>query len=93
MLAHWTHRTSGTPASVGAHRRGLSIPALLLTSAHALVDANTAWSPYTAVQVTSRTIRQMIADGRLTGYRSGARLIRVDLNEIDAAMTPFGGTM
>ncbi|WP_155269466.1 excisionase family DNA-binding protein [Mycobacterium avium] len=45
------------------------------------------------MQVTSRTIRQMIADGRLTGYRSGARLIRVDLNEIDAAMTPFGGTM
>jgi excisionase family DNA binding protein len=43
------------------------------------------------IQVTDRTIRQMIADGRLTGYRSGARLVRVDLNEIDAAMQPFGG--
>jgi len=41
--------------------------------------------------VTARTIRQMIADGRLTGYRSGKRLVRVDLNEIDAAMQPFGG--
>jgi len=41
--------------------------------------------------VTERTIRQMIADGRLTGYRSGARLVRVDLNELDAVMKPFGG--
>lgn len=43
------------------------------------------------LQVTDRTIRQMIADGRLTGYRNGARLVRVDLNQIDAAMAPFGG--
>lgn len=41
--------------------------------------------------VTDRTVRQMIADGRLTGYRSGKRLVRLDLNEIDAAMKPFGG--
>lgn len=41
--------------------------------------------------VTTRTIRQMIADGRLTGYRSGSRLVRLDLNEIDCAMRPFGG--
>lgn len=41
--------------------------------------------------VTDRTVRQMIADGRLTGYRNGKRLIRLDVNEIDAAMTPFGG--
>ena len=43
------------------------------------------------LDVTTRTIRQMIADGRLTGYRSGGRLVRVDLNELDAAMKPFGG--
>jgi excisionase family DNA binding protein len=43
------------------------------------------------LQVTDRTIRQMIADGRLTAYRSGTRLVRLDLNEIDAAMRPFGG--
>ena len=42
--------------------------------------------------MTDRTIRQMIADGRLTGYRSGTRLVRVDMNEIDdAVMKPFGG--
>ncbi|MCG5433948.1 excisionase family DNA-binding protein [Mycobacterium sp. MYCO198283] len=41
--------------------------------------------------VTTRTIRQMIADGRLTGYRLNPRFIRIDLNDIDAAMTPTGG--
>lgn len=44
------------------------------------------------IGVTPRTIRQMIADGRITGYRNGPRLIRVDLNEIDdVVMQPFGG--
>jgi len=43
------------------------------------------------IGVTDRTIRQMIADGRLTAYRNGRRIIRLDLNEIDAAMKPFGG--
>jgi len=42
------------------------------------------------LKVTDRTIRAMIADGRLTGYRNGGRLVRLDLNEIDAAMEPFG---
>lgn len=41
--------------------------------------------------VHHRTIRKMIADGRLTGYRSSGRMVRVDLNDIDAAMKPFGG--
>lgn len=41
--------------------------------------------------VTTRTVRQMIADGRLLGRRSGTRLIRLRLDEIDAAMQPFGG--
>ncbi|MGP4057412.1 excisionase family DNA-binding protein [Mycobacterium sp. 4D054] len=41
--------------------------------------------------VTDRTIRAMISDGRLTGYRNGTRLVRVDLNEVDARMTAFGG--
>ncbi|MGC4960072.1 excisionase family DNA-binding protein [Gordonia sp. DT101] len=40
--------------------------------------------------VTDRTVRQMIADGRLRGYRN-RRLIRLDLNEVDASMQPFGG--
>lgn len=41
--------------------------------------------------VTDRTIRQMLADGRLRGYRSGQRLVRLRIAEIDAALTPFGG--
>jgi excisionase family DNA binding protein len=35
------------------------------------------------LQVTERTIRQMLSDGRLKAYRSGTRLIRLDLNDID----------
>ncbi|WGJ84243.1 excisionase family DNA-binding protein [Gordonia sp. SMJS1] len=57
--------------------------------------ANRRWASIQAtadyIGVTDRTVRQMIADGRLTGYRSGKRLIRLDLNEVDAAMRPFGG--
>ena len=45
------------------------------------------------IGVTERTVRQMILDGRLIGYRNGARLVRVDLDEIDAAMQPFGGAV
>ena len=41
--------------------------------------------------VTDRTVRQMIADGRLTAYRNGHKIIRLDLNEVDASMRPFGG--
>ena len=35
------------------------------------------------------TIRRRIADGSLTGFRVGKRLIRVDLNEVDALMRPI----
>ena len=41
--------------------------------------------------VSTRTIRAMIHDGRLTGYRNGKRLVRLDLNDIDAKMVPSGG--
>jgi excisionase family DNA binding protein len=37
--------------------------------------------------VTDRTIRQMVSDGRITGFRGlGARVLRIDLNEIDRVM-------
>jgi excisionase family DNA binding protein len=36
--------------------------------------------------VCIRTIRQMIQDGKIRRYGSSSRLVRVDLNEIDAAM-------
>jgi excisionase family DNA binding protein len=38
-----------------------------------------------------RTIRRWISEGRITGYKLNQRVLRVDLNEIDAAMTPVGG--
>ncbi len=41
--------------------------------------------------VSERTIRQMIADRRLKAYRNGRKIIRLDLNEIDAAMRPMNG--
>lgn len=44
------------------------------------------------LSVTERTIRTMIRDGRLRGYRNG-RFIRLDAVEIDAAMVPFGGSV
>jgi excisionase family DNA binding protein len=37
------------------------------------------------LQISDRTVRRLIADGELTGYRMGRsrRVIRVNLNEID----------
>lgn len=37
--------------------------------------------------VSERTIRRRIAAGALTGYRFGPKLIRVDLNELEAGLT------
>ncbi len=34
-----------------------------------------------------RTIRRRIADGSITGYRMGPRIIRVDLAELDNLLT------
>jgi len=39
--------------------------------------------------VNPRTIRRRIADGTLIGYRMGPRLIRIDLNELDALLRPI----
>jgi excisionase family DNA binding protein len=40
--------------------------------------------------VTDRTIRSMIADKRLKGYSLGARVIRLRLDEVEAALQPIG---
>lgn len=40
-------------------------------------------------ECSTKTIRRRIADGSLTGYRMGARLIRVDLNELDSMLRPI----
>ncbi|MEP9391682.1 helix-turn-helix domain-containing protein [Gordonia sp. VNK1] len=41
--------------------------------------------------VSVRTLRRYIASGRLTAYRVGPRLIKVDLNDLDAMMRRVGG--
>ena len=38
--------------------------------------------------MSSRTIRRYIVAGRITGYRIGPKLLKVDLNEIDRIITP-----
>ena len=40
-----------------------------------------------------RTVRRMIAEGDLTGYRIGKRMLRVDTDELDrlARIVPSGG--
>ncbi len=38
------------------------------------------------LHVNPVTIRMMLTDGRLKAYRMGPRILRVDLNEIDALM-------
>ncbi|NOP96957.1 excisionase family DNA-binding protein [Mycolicibacterium fortuitum] len=43
------------------------------------------------LKVSVRTVKAMIRDGRLTGYRIPPRMTRLDLNELDALVTPFGG--
>lgn len=39
--------------------------------------------------ISERTVRRRIADGTITGYRVGPRLIRVDLAQIDAMLRPI----
>jgi hypothetical protein len=43
------------------------------------------------LDVTTRTVRDMTADGLLRGYRLNRGFVRYDLNEVDAALQPFGG--
>ena len=38
--------------------------------------------------VCTRTIYRWIADGRITGYRAGPKLIKVDLDELDRSIRP-----
>ncbi len=40
-------------------------------------------------QLSVKTLRRYIVDGRITGYRAGPKLIRVDLNELDKLIRPI----
>ena len=39
--------------------------------------------------VSVRTITMLIAEGKIPAYKFGPRLVRVDLNDIDALMKPI----
>jgi excisionase family DNA binding protein len=39
--------------------------------------------------VSTRTLRRYIAQGRLTGYRVGPRLLKVDLDDLDRLARPI----
>lgn len=41
---------------------------------------------------STKTLRRYIAAGRLTAYRLGPRLIRVDLDQLDAILRPIPTT-
>lgn len=41
--------------------------------------------------VNPRTLRRYIAAGRLNAVRVGPRLIKIDLNELEAIFQPVGG--
>ena len=45
----------------------------------------------TYLGVTTRTVHQAIADGRLPAYRLGPRIVRLRRADIDAALQPYGG--
>ncbi len=38
---------------------------------------------------STRTLRRYISPGKLTGYRVGPRLIKVDLNEVEVIVRPI----
>lgn len=41
--------------------------------------------------VDERTVRRWIAEGRINAFRVGARLIKIDVAELDKVMRPVGG--
>lgn len=44
----------------------------------------------TDLGVSEKTIRRYISSGKLEGFRMGARLIRVDMNQVDRLLSPIG---
>ena len=41
------------------------------------------------LNVCTRTVRRLIADGTLVGYRLGSHLIRLDPAQVDALLCPI----
>lgn len=37
-------------------------------------------------RISTQTLRKYISDGKLRAYRAGPRLVRIDLNDVDAML-------
>lgn len=63
-----------------------------LPSINAALPASPRWAskPETAIYIRGsvKTVQRMLDSGKLTGYRLGDRMLRIDLNEVDALMQP-----
>lgn len=53
------------------------------------IEAETIDSAADRLHVTTKTVRRWIAEGRLTAYRVGPRLVRVDAREVDDLLRPI----
>jgi excisionase family DNA binding protein len=42
------------------------------------------------LSVSTKTLRTMLADGRLQAFTLGARVLRIRKSDIDAALSPYG---
>ncbi|QGF24745.1 excisionase family DNA-binding protein [Raineyella fluvialis] len=75
-----------------AQRAGLKVPQDHLPPVRRYATLDQA-SEY--LVCSTRHVRDMIARGEITGYRMGSKSVRVDLNEIDAALSviPTGGRL
>jgi len=79
--------SSATGGSQGnGAQRDRSRPGGQLSSALRLVSL-AAGAAFADVSV--RTLRRYIAQGRLTGYRVGPRLVKVDLSELEQLARPI----
>ncbi|MBF4998640.1 helix-turn-helix domain-containing protein [Nocardia sp. BSTN01] len=45
----------------------------------------------TILSCDERTIRRLIADGKLKAYKLGTKAVRIRLTDLGAVLRPFGG--
>jgi excisionase family DNA binding protein len=60
------------------------------------ISSNPVWGSIDAAAerlgVTTKTIRRCIARGELKAYRLGSKMIRIDMNDVDAMLRPIPTT-
>jgi predicted DNA-binding transcriptional regulator YafY len=93
MRARKTSRNGGRPLTFGTPSSPRATSAQRIQQAHNVANVSRRLVGLAAAaahaDVSTRTLRRYISQGRLTGYRVGPRLIQIDLNEIDSLATPI----